>query len=220
MLQFGDPLKLQATPEESLPPDIQMPIDPKTKKPISAGFQGQHQLLVKVVINFWGGKVTGVTPDIGGKFHRLEVVRMVALDKYDEDVDAWMRVRVGKKTDDTSLRPDMRTSLILRKAPGYGLANMKPWFQALSRVEAGMRWAAEEAKLHKTNQYALMMAISTGKFEYTEPKDARFEAYMAGEIVGIHQLEALKLEENPGLSPFDPVAMVPDEDDTNYGTDY
>lgn len=184
MLQFGDKLdKVQERPPESEPPVLTLPD--------GAGLTGDHQLVVQVLINFWGGKTTGVAAT--DKFYRLEVVRWCKLDDYNEDADAWMRVRLGKKSQDTTMRPDMRVSLILRKAPSYGLSNVRPWLAAVTELEKAIQWAQNECRIHKTNQYALLLAVHTSKTTLIKPRNEKYEAYLESDITAIVQAEVIKL---------------------------
>ena len=190
--------------------------------PDNAGFEGEHRMLVQVIVSFHSNKVSGLGLNCGstviagtnrvtpGKWHRLEVARAIPLSEYEscsqaerDEVDDTFSRKPGPKREDISMRPLQRMTFVLDKAGPHGLQQaglMHTWAQALAELEAGLEWLHESAMADKMGFYGLTLACEIGAFSHKND-NPNWPAYNEAYIVGLAGASVQKLTQ-PWAGPL------------------
>lgn len=173
---------------------------PQVVIPDGAGTSDGRLVLIQCVVTCLK-KVSGcVLNACDGAFHRIEIVRLIPVEDWEDGndvdaIDALIRRRVGKVSEDQAYRSSGRKTALLKRVSPTVLEDARPWVQAYNGVGKALTWAATEAVRFKGEQFAVLMVVSIDEGRVVTPNNPNYNEYTEYKIQGVFACEAVRLTE-------------------------
>lgn len=184
------------------PVKVTMPEVAYTPKVQAAGLQGHQRLAVTIAITQWKGNLSGAQGNsMGARAHRLEVARMCNFDECNDDNFAWLKTRLGAKRNDRTLRPDLRSSIVMyRTLHGLEGKALRPWLEMYDEVAKAIAYCQHQVALcNGAEHYGLIMLIDVSQWRLMTPNNPHVDNFHEAALVGIADLEVVRLAPEPTI---------------------